>query len=1075
MKKHFTYVGRDFFLPPQKILLSAIMLTVFSLYVSVPTFAKSFETIGKKLQQEKVVKGIIKDADGNPIPGVAVIIKGTKSGTETDFDGAYTLSAKSGDILVISFIGMLTQEIIVGEESTVNVQLETDLDQLEEVVLVGYGSQKKVAVVGAISTIKPSELKIPSSNLTTALAGRVAGLVAFQTSGEPGKDNAQFFVRGITTFAQGAKPLILIDGVELTADDLARMNTDDIESFSVLKDATSTAVYGARGANGVIMVTTKQGFVGKARVSLRMENSFSSNIRTPELADAISYMNNFNEAVRTRTPGALVPFSEEKIFNTVNNVNGDVFPSTDWQDELIKDVAVNQRLNLSVRGGGEVAQYFFATSFNKDGGILESHPDDSIDNDINLKKYSIRSNITVNLSKTTKAIVRFSSTLDEYRGPAQSASNIFSQTLLTSPVRFPAVYNPDEANKDTPNILYGNERVQGNTFYVNPYQQLLSGYSQSSRALALVQVEVQQDLDALVKGLRVRFLGNNNRTSFYSLARSTTPFFYHAEEFNYDPIDNTYILTELNDDGSRALSFTGGGANVVNTIYGELAFDYARSFEKHSVSGLLVGIAREQSVSAAESLEASLPFRNLGVSGRLTYDYNTKYFFEFNFGYNGSERFAEKNRFGFFPSIGGSWLISNEGFYGESDIVNRLKIRASYGIVGNDAIGGADDRFFYRSQVNLNVPGAGYVFGDPENSRFIPGITVSNYENTDITWEKAKTMNLGLEADFFNSAITLRADYFTQQRDNILQNRLTPYSLGLEVGNRDNVGSAFTEGLDMTIEGRKTFNNDMWASIRGNFTYSNGKFDHFEEPDYALQGAPSRARTGAKIGQVYGLIAERLFLDDEEVANSPQQNFGGLPPLAGDIKYKDINEDGQINDLDRVGIGNPQVPQITYGMGFSFIYKNFDISAFFQGNAKVSIFIDPAATAPFITRLRQEDQLGGSLRYASESNLLKVYADNHWTEANRDVYATYPRLSDSPVPNNNQASTWWLKDGSFLRFKQLEVGYNFPNIGDNLRVYASGTNLMTWSKFKLWDPEVGGNGFGYPLQQVFNLGLQINL
>ncbi|MCG8318551.1 MAG: TonB-dependent receptor [Cytophagales bacterium] len=1037
-----------------------------------------------EIMPEVMVSGRVTDENGEGLPGVSILEKGTSNGAITDAEGRYQLEVMDENaLLIFSFVGYLPEEIPVKGRTRIDVNMVPDIQSLEEIVVVGFGTQKKESVVGSISSVKPSELKIPSSNLTTALAGRISGVVSFQTSGEPGADNAQFFVRGITTFAQGAQPLILIDGVELSADDLARLQPDDIESFSVLKDATSTAVYGARGANGIIYVTTKEGQKGKARVSLRLENSFSTNLQVPELVDPVSYMVHFNEAVRTRNPGELIPFSEEKIFNTQTGTNPDVFPAVDWQDELIKNQALNQRVNLNVRGGGEVAQYYIAAGFNKDNGILEEDPRNNVDNNISLNRYLIRSNVNVNLSNTTEAITRLHFTLDEFRGPAVGATTIFGQTLLTSPVRFPAVYNPDSANVKTPNILFGNERISDGNFFVNPYHQLVSGFTQSSRSLGLIQFELKQDLSAILPGLRARMLVNNNRTSTFNLSRNSQPFFYNAELFNYNPTDNTYTLTRLNEDGNRALFFNGGGSEVLNVLYTEWALNYDRSFNDHTVSGLLVGIGREASRSSAETLAESLPLRNLGLSGRFTYDYKSRYFVEFNFGYNGSERFARNNRFGFFPSAGAAWLISNEPFF-ESvarKVISRMKIRASYGIVGNDAIGGQNDRFFYRSQVNINDFSRSYTFGlVGQISDFSSqgGVSIGNYENLNITWERAKTLNLGLELNFLDDALQFRAEYFSQRRDNILQNRNTPSTLGLQAQNRDNVGAAFTDGVDISLDGNKYFSNDFWVVVRGTFTYSNGRFDYFEEPDYVLRDAPARAITGTKIGQPIGLIAERLFLDEEDVANSPTQIFGEAPQ-AGDIKYKDVNGDGVVNDLDRVPIGKPTTPQITYGAGFSLGYKNFDVSLFFQGNAEVSIFIDPAATAPFITRIRQEDQLPGLNDpniYTSESTLLKAYANDHWTETNRNIYALYPRLSPNLIENNTQLSTWWLRDGAFLRLKQVELGYNFKNMKgiENMRLYVTGTNLVTWTKFKLWDPEVGGNGFGYPLQRVINLGVLLN-
>ena len=1041
---------------------------------------KGISLTPKAAEQEKVkITGSVTENSGESLPGVAVVIKGTTTGSVTDMNGEFTINAKMGDVLVFSFVGMLSQEVVVTGKKVLVVELKVDVANLSEVVVVGFGKQKKESVVGSMTTIKPSELKIPSSNLTTALAGRIAGVISYQTSGEPGKDNAQFFVRGITTFAAHAKPLILIDGVELSADDLARLNPDDIESFSVLKDATSTAVYGARGANGVIYVVTKTGSEGPAKFSIRFENSFSTNTSLPKIANGVTYMNKFNEAVRTRKPSAYLPFSQEKIYNTENNVNSNVFPNVDWQKQLVRDVTRNKRVNLNLRGGGKVVQYYIAGNFSQDHGILKDDPLGNIDNNINLKKYGFRANINAQLSKSLKAVVRFNSTLDNFKGPSVGSGVLFSQTMLTSPVRFPAVYKPDAYNENTPHILFGNEQINGNTYYVNPYQQLVSGYTESSSALSLVQLELTQDLSKFVKGLNVRFVGNSARTSSFSLARNTDPFFYQAMVEDYNPITKDFLLTRLNDDGNRALTFQNNGSSVASSTYGELSLNYQKEWKKHSFSAMAVGIIRESSNSSAGSLIASLPFRNVGISGRATYGYDSKYFAEVNFGYNGSERFAEKNRFGLFPSFGLGWIISKEEWMQSisPNLVSHLKLKASYGVVGNDALGYDKDRFFYQSQVILGVGGTSW--GDLENSRHVSGVSIKNYENDQITWEEAKTLNLGLEWDFLDNAVQVRADYFVQNRSNILQTRLLPANVGLKAFNRDNVGEARTTGIDFSIDGNKSFYNGAWIGLRGTFTYATGKVTHFEEPNYALLNSPLRAINGVKINQAYGYVAERLFFDDAEVDNSPSQNFGGPKAMAGDIKYKDINGDNTINDLDKVAIGNPQAPVISYGGGLSFGYKDFDFSIFFQGNAKVSMFIDPKATAPFITGVRKEDQTTNGRNYktyAHERALLQVYADDHWSEENRNVNALYPRLSSVQMPNNSQQSTWWMRNASFLRLKQIEIGYNLRDIAgiESMRFYASGTNLAVWSKFKMWDPELRGNGFGYPLQKVFNLGVSVN-
>ena len=1035
---------------------------------------------------EKItIRGTVTDRGGEAIIGANVYIKGTTIGTITDINGEYTIDVEKDNIIVFSFIGMISHEEVVTGKRVLIIELKADVSELDDIVVVGFGSQKKESVVGSMSTIKPAELKIPSSNLTTALAGRISGIISHQSSGEPGKDNAQFFVRGITTFAQGAGPLILIDGVELTANDLARLNPDDIESFSVMKDATSTAVYGARGANGVIYVVTKSGVEGKAQVNFRVENSFSTNTMMPKIANGITYMEKYNEAVLTRIPGALAPFSDEKIYNTKNNTNPNMFPNVDWQKEMIKDWTRNNRFNVSVRGGGKIARYYIAGNYSQDNGILKDDPLGNIENNIKLRKYLLRCNVDFDLTKTTKAVIRLHSTFDEFKGPSVGAGNLFAQTGLTSPVRFPAVYKADAKNVNTPNILFGNELISKGNYYVNPYHQLVSGFKKSSNSLNLVQIELKQDLGSFVDGLKMRFLGNNNRTSYYSLVRNTDPFFYQAKLADYDPLTNEYELTRLNDNGNRALSFRGGETIITNALYGELAFDYLKQWGPNTVNGMVVGTVREYSTSKAESLEASLPSRNLGVSGRFTYDYENKYFAEVNFGLNGSERFAKNNRYGFFPSMGVGWLISKEEFFENvnPNFISKLKLKASYGIVGNDRIGDDEDRFFYRSQVNINSFN-GYVWGHGENRRSVRGIDMQNYANEEISWETATTTNLGLELDLAQGAFQVRAEYFTQERRNILQNRLLPASLGLQVTNKDgssvrhNVGTASIKGVDLSIDGNKSWNNGAWVSLRGTLTYSASEITHFEEPNYALQNSPYRAVTGTTIGQQFGYIAERLFIDQEEIDNSPTQAFGISEPSAGDIKYKDINNDGVINDLDKVAIGHPDRPQITFGAGFSAGYKNFDLSMFFQGNARVSMFIDPLETAPFVQGYRDEDQLTNGYvfnRYMFERGLLQEFADNHWTEANPNPYAEYPRLSTYPQLNNLQGSTYWMRDASFVRLKQLELGYNLRDFQgiNNIRFYASGTNLLTWSKFKLWDPEMGGKGFNYPIQKVFNLGVSV--
>ncbi|WP_136466907.1 TonB-dependent receptor [Flagellimonas onchidii] len=1069
----------------------------------VSTSVMGVQLVDENNAPQFTVTGTIVDEQGVPLAGANVVEKGTVNGTQADFDGNFTLNVADGNaILVFSYLGFATQEVGVNNRTSLTINMQEDAAGLDEVVVVGFGTQKKRSVVGSVSSVTASDLKIPSSNLTTALAGRVAGVISFQRSGEPGADNAQFFVRGATTFALGASPLILIDGVEFSADDLARLHPDDIASFSILKDATTTAVYGARGANGIIYVTTKIGVVGKPKFSLRYENSLNFNTQLPKFADPITYMRLANEASRTRNPLAEVPFSEERITNVQSGLNTNVFPQTNWQEKLIRDFGLSKRFNFNVRGGGEVAQYYVTAAYTNDKGVLVDDPSGAADNNVNLDRFVVRSNVSVNLTKTTKATIRLQSSLDRSTGPSvpgggSPGANVFARTLLASPVRFPAVYDTDEANVNNPATLFGNQRVTnvpgaaGDAFYINPFAELVSGFRRASTAATLLQIELNQDLSGITEGLSMRFLGNSNRNSSFFNTRQSIPFWFFASEDNYDRVNDTYFLTRLNpNEGSRVLEFNEGTRNVSNVLYGEFALNYARTFnDKHELSGTIVGIGRELIDGNANTLQLSLPSRNIGVSGRITYGLNNKYFAEFGFGYNGSERFSEGRRFGFFPSAGAGWTISEEPFFKKlSNTINFLKLRGSYGVVGNDAIGDRNDRFFYLSEIfsendlrdGEDLPA--YIFGrDLDNA--VTGFGIRRYENRNILWEVGKKLNLGFDASLFNNALNIQADYFTETREDILINRRPPLSLGLQAVTRANLGVAKTKGFDGSIDANFNINNDWWLTARVNFTYSNGRITQFEEDNFADRNAPFRSIIGSKINQQFGFIAERLFIDDEDVRNSPAQIFNNVNAIAGDIKYKDINQDGEINTLDLVPIGKPTVPQITYGFGFSMGYKKFDLSAFFQGIGETSLFLDARALAPFGNVTFDDNPFIG------ETPILKAFADSHWSEDNRDLFATYPRLDNGVTPNNAPLdqndnliqSTWWLRDGAFMRLKQLELGYtldtekhkNFFGM-ESFRIYLAGTNLLKWSKFKLWDPEVGGNGFGYPLQKVFNLGILAN-
>lgn len=1017
-------------------------------------------------QKRKKITGKVVDDLGEPLPGVAIIVAGSTRGVTTDIDGTFSIDVESSDKLEFSFLGMQDQTVAVGDKNQIIVKMLPKADLLDEVTIVAFAKQKKESVIGSISTVKPSDLKVPSSNLTTALAGRVAGLISYQRSGEPGQDNADFFIRGVTTFGYKADPLILIDGVEVTSTELARLQPDDIASFSIMKDATSSALYGARGANGVILVTTKEGTEGKLNVSIRFEESFSTPTKSIDIADPITYMLKHNEAVTTRNPLAAQPYSQEKIDNTIAGTNPYIYPAVDWYNMLFSNMTNNHRFNMNLSGGGKVARYYVAMTYNRDNGILKVDKRNNFNSNIRLDKISVRSNVNLNLTKTTEMIIRMNANFDDYGGPIDGGEGMFKKVMRANPVMFPAYYLPDEKNKYTNHILFGNAPTAN---YINPYADMVKGYKEYSQTVVVAQAEVKQNLDFLTKGLDFRVMANTQRSSYFDLTRAYSPYYYVIDR--YDKKNKTYTLSNTNENSATEwLEYSPGDKTIESSFYLEAAAQYDRTFaEKHTVGGLLVYTMKTSLVGNADDLVKSLPYRNLGLAGRFTYGYDNRYFVEGNFGYNGSERFSKSHRFGFFPSVGLGWMMSNEVFFTPlKNIFSQFKLKGTYGLVGNDAIGEAKDRFFYLSQVNQSAgtaPGFGLNFNSPD---YRPITSIGRYANDNISWEIAKKMNVGVEATILND-LNIQAEYFRENRSKILMDRasITP-EMGLEASVRANLGEAFAHGLDLSMDYNKYFNSGAWLTGRFNFTYSTSEYRAYEEPAYT--DAPWRSHLGHSLSQTWGYIAERLFIDQEDVDNSPKQ-FGEY--MAGDIKYHDVNKDGVINENDQVPIGLPTSPEIVYGFGLSGGYKGFDLSFFFQGLGRESFWINQKNTAPFV----DTDDDGNII---SNNALLSVYANDHWSETNQDPYALWPRLSNTLVDNNNRTSTWFMRNGSFIRLKQAELGYSFPEEMmkklwiKNLRIYLTGTNLLTFSKFKLWDPEMAGDGLGYPIQRTYNIGLQVS-
>jgi TonB-linked SusC/RagA family outer membrane protein len=1007
------------------------------------------------------IKGRVMEENGSPLPGAAVRIKGTTIGVTCNDDGDYVLNnVPTGSVLEFILVGFTTKEV-KGDKPMINVTLfEAVAESLEDVTIVAFGTQKKESVISAIETVNVKDLVIPGQNLTAAFAGRIPGMISYQRSGEPGADNAEFFIRGIATFGYKVDPLILLDGFEATVDDLARLQTDDIEDFSILKDAMATAVYGARGANGIIMVNTKRGKEGTARVSARIDTHIATPTKMLELLGAVEYMRLYNQARMSRYPELGSFYSEQKIQATEQGLNPMIYPNINWYDALFNNGTVNTRSHVSISGGGKVASYYISGGYEHETGLLKVDKLNNFNNNIDINRFNIRTTFRVNLTNTTVLDAQMYGQFEKYNGPSISASDIFSQVMDANPVDFPPVYEPDPAHAHVKHILFGSTLLEGANTKRNPYADMVRGYSSREGNSLSVQASLDQKLDFITESLNFNLKASVNTSHTSTGTRVYTPFFYTLETYNV--ITGAYTLYNLNSDNRGVFL---GDATVSNDVGStkynfEARLNWNRRFGKHGISLMTVGMLSENVIPAGGSIFVSLPERNLGNSGRASYEYDSRYFFEFSYGYNGSEKFTGDKRYGFFPSVGGGWIVSNEAFWERlKNVVSMLKLKFTWGLVGNDAIAGREGRFFFLS--NITDGGGSYVWGQNFDNSY-SGYSVNRYANNDITWETAKKYNWGLELSFLkNRSLNFNIDYYKDIREHIYEERANyPSTTGLEVKIFGNSGKVSSEGIDASIDLKHSFNPDLWVQGRANFTYAVNKVLERDEPNYSDEYLK---QVGQSASQQWGYVAERLFVDAEEIANSPSQTSltdGGVYQ-AGDIKYTDVNKDGVVNSNDRIPIGFP-VPAMQYGFGISTGWKRFDFSFFFQGSEQVSFYINPEGIKPFVDR----------------RNAPVIIARDSWTEDHPNVHAFWPRLSPDNVPNNLVKSTWWLRDGSFIRLKTIEFGCNLPGVHkiflQGARLYLSVENVFYLSKFKYWDPEVGENGLSYPLNRRFNIGLSLN-
>lgn len=1001
--------------------------------------------------QDFTVNGTVVNTAGESLPGVNVIVQGTTTGTATDSEGYFELVVPSpADTLVLSYIGYISRSLpIQGQAELGTIELQQESFEGEEIVVVGYGEQEKVTVTGAVQSVQAPEeaLRTPTGQLSNSFAGQLAGVTAFQRSGEPGANAAEFYIRGISTFSGATSPLIIIDGVEASQGDLNALAPEVIESFSILKDATATAVYGSRGANGVMVVNTKTGRdLDTPQISIRVENAVSAPTTVPNFVEGARYMELYNEAVQGRGTGEIL-YSQDQIDGTRAGRNPYVYPNVDWYGQLFKDYSLQQTANVNILGGGERLNYFMSATLNRNNGMLRSFDLNSYNNNITVNRYSFQNNLDMDVSSTTNLSLKLNTQLRDYHGPAQSANNIFSLVMEANPADFPVMFPSDSTREIT--FFGGKGGGRFNSGYRNPFAEMVSGYQDNFQSTVLATLSASQELDYFVEGLTFEALASFKNWSWTNTSRSRG--YNQFEVESYEPSGGNYAYTtrRVGTEQDVTLS-TDNASGGDRSLYFEGRLSYNRRFaDAHNVSAMLLYNRSEYNVNAPTDLIASLPRRTMGYAGRLRYAYANTYLAELNFGYNGSENFADGHKFGFFPSASVGYVVSNENFWAPlSSVVSLFKVRGSWGLVGNDEIGG--QRFVYLSDINLY--GQGFTTGRDQNySR--SGPTYNRFANPNITWEVGEKINLGLDLGLFDQ-LTITANVFQEnRRDIFLQRSTIPTSTGTAgTSVFGNLGQVTNRGFDLSVDYSSNLTDELFMALKGTFTYASNEVKDIDEPPFQLY--PNLSLEGHSINSLLGLEARRLFIDQAEIDYHAEQQLGGFV-MPGDIMYADVNGDGLVNSDDRVRMGHPTVPEITYGFGPSLYYKNFDFSFLLQGVARTSFFI--GGFHPFGT--------------STIRNVLTFIEEDHWSPENPDIYASYPRLSKLWNDNNTANSSYWLRNGSFLKLRNIELGYRWRDA----RFYLSGRNVLTFSPFSHWDPEQGGgNGLSYPTQRIFNAGVQLS-
>ena len=991
--------------------------------------------------QQRKISGIVQDSKNNtPLQGATVSVKNKTTSTSSGVDGRFNITVPDGKVtLIISFIGYETREVSVGDKNEINVQMKTSSSGLDEVVVVAYGTQKKATITGAISSIVTKEIKqSPAANLAVTLAGRLPGLTAIQRSGEPGADVTDLYIRGQGT-TNNQSPIILVDGVER---DLTYIDPNEIASVTILKDASSTAIFGVRGANGVILITTKRGTSAIPEINFTSESSAQSFTRliTPVNSFEFATLRNLAQA----NDGLSQTYSASDIEHYRTQDDPLRYPNTNWRDILTKKYSLQQRYDLNVSGASKAVKYFVNVGYLKQGSQFKTETNLPYDPSFNLKRYNFRSNIDIQLNKTLKAFLNVAGTLEKQNGPFYPPGS--------SPASFYIIAYMAAQGATTPGPLTPDGKVLTNTILAGapPYGILnREGYQRLNRTNITASYGMEQSLDFLTQGLSLKAMVSFDTRSGNMLYASKG---YERYIMVIDPVTKDVSYKLGNGTLETPLSLSGlNSYQQISNFQGYI--NYNRSFNKHTVTGLIL---YQQSNNI---IDVQLPFNYLGVASRLTYGYDNKYFAEFNAGYNGSEQFKKGNRFGFFPAVSGAWIVSREKFLENNKIITYLKLRGSYGEVGNDRLSGA--RFQYLDNISLGSGGFSSSLGNGQR------VNISTLGNPDLRWEVAKKSDVGLEFGLLNS-FNIIVDVFRERRDNILQTQNTVPDLnGLSTGvlPKLNFGVIVNRGYEVELNFKKAFNRNLSLLAKLNINHAKNKQLFVDEPLLPEDYAYRTRRTGYSIEIPFGYIVDRYFTDQNDIDKSPVQNVGGHASRPGDFKYKDLNNDGVVDAKDYAPLGYSNIPETQFGGALNLTYKNFDLSVLVQGVAQVyQYFNQTYGTWEGFNYVERHTQSWTAERAASGYDI------------------KYPRLTTQSSPNNN-ANSFFVVDASYIRLKNVEIGYSLPanlarKIGSKgVRVYANGLNLYTWDKLptKDFDPEVGGSrgNLAYPELRIYNIGVNV--